>query len=228
MGAVPAPRRTVPTGLLSIGQVLTRLSQEFPDLTASKLRFLEVKGIVNPSRTDSGYRKFSAADLERLRTALTLQRDHFLPLDVIRVHLDDRDAGATSASSAIPTSITPQARRYSRTELLAAAGANSQLLNEAIATGIITPADSFNEATLSLLRNLVTLDSHGIEPRHLRTMRQGAERQVSLIESAISPLLRRTDSVSKERAAERGAELARQIDEVRSAFVREALAKLLS
>src|SRR5690606_36178714 len=77
------------TPLLSIGQVLSKLSGEFPALTSSKLRFLEVQGIVSPQRTASGYRKFAPSDVERLRLALTLQRDHYLPLSVIRDYLDD-------------------------------------------------------------------------------------------------------------------------------------------
>ncbi len=227
MAAVPAPRRTAPTGLLSIGQVLARLSPEFPELAASKLRFLEEKGIVHPSRTESGYRKFSPVDVERLRTALTLQRDHYLPWRVIRDHLDQPDAGLVSASLSIPPSIVPAPRRYSRKDLLAAAGAAPQILNDAISTGIIVAAESYPEATVTLLRGLVALDRHGIEPRHLRAMRQGAEREVALIESSLAPLLRRNDALSRERAAELGAELARQVDEVRAVFVKEALAKLL-
>lgn len=227
MAAVPAPRRAAPTGLLSIGQVLARLSPEFPGLNASKLRFLEEKGLVSPSRTEAGYRKFSPADVERLRVALTLQRDHYLPLSVIRAHLDQPDSGTATSPISIPPSIAPPARRYSREDLLAAAAAAPQLLNDAISTGIIVPADNYAETTVVLLRGLVALDRHGIEPRHLRTMRQGAEREVALIESALSTLLRRTDALSRERAGELAPELARQIDEVRAVFVKEALAKAL-
>ena len=93
MPAASARHRASSAGLLSIGQVLARLSPEFPSLTSSKLRFLEVQGIVTPLRTESGYRKFSQDDLERLRLALTLQRDHYLPLSVIRDYLEDVDAG---------------------------------------------------------------------------------------------------------------------------------------
>ena len=230
MAAASARERSAPAGLLSIGQVLARLSPEFPELTSSKLRFLESKGIVAPSRTDSGYRKFSPVDVERLRLALTLQRDHYLPLDVIRTHLDDVDAGRTTATAALspPPSITQAPRRYRREDLLAAAGAAPQLLNDAISTGVITPADSYTEATVTLLRGLVTLDRHGIEPRHLRSLRQSAEREVSLIESAVSSLLRRTDALSREKAGELAPALAAQIDEVRSVFVKEALARILS
>lgn len=226
MALSSARERPTPAGLLSIGQVLARLSPEFPDLTSSKLRFLEAKGIVTPSRTESGYRKFSAADVDRLRLALTLQRDQYMPLNVIREHLDDIDAGRETSATP-PPSITPAARRYRREDLLAAAGAAPQLLNDAISTGVITPADSYAESTVVLLRGLVALDRHGIEPRHLRTLRQSAEREVALVESAVSALLRRTDSLSRGKAAELAPELAAQIDEVRAVFVKEALGRLL-
>lgn len=231
MVAGAARERSAPTGLLSIGQVLARLNPEFPDLTSSKLRFLESKGIVEPSRTPSGYRKFSAEDVERLRLALTLQRDQYLPLDVIRTHLDEVDAGRATASGtalSAPPSITPTPRRYRREDLLAAAGAAPQLLNDAISTGIIAPADHYNESTVTLLRGLVALDRHGIEPRHLRVLKQSAEREVALVESAVSSLLRRTDALSRERAAELAPALTSQIDEVRGVFVKEALSRILS
>lgn len=228
MTPASARGRQASTGLLSIGQVLARLTPEFPDLTASKLRFLEVQGIVTPSRTDSGYRKFSALDVERLRLALTLQRDRYLPLSVIRQHLDAADAsGDTSEALKAPPSIAPTARRYRREELLAAAGAAPQLLNDAISTGVIVAADTYPESTVTLLRVLVSLDRHGIEPRHLRTLRQGAEREVALIETALSTLSRRTDASSRARVNDLAPELAGHIDEVRSIFVKEALARLL-
>ncbi|MFS0894086.1 MerR family transcriptional regulator [Microbacterium sp. 179-I 3D3 NHS] len=225
MAASPARERSASAGLLSIGQVLARLTPEFPDLTSSKLRFLEVQGIVAPSRTESGYRKFSAADIERLRLGLTLQRDHYLPLSVIREQLD---AAAGDTSLAPPPSIAPAPRRYRRAELLTAAGAGPQLLNDAISTGIITAQENYPEATVTLLRGLVALDRHGIEPRHLRALRQGAEREVALIESALSALLRRTDAASRAKASELGPELASKIDEVRALFVKDALSRVLS
>lgn len=228
MAATSARERSASAGLLSIGQVLARLTPEFPDLTSSKLRFLEVQGIVRPSRTESGYRKFSAADIERLRLGLTLQRDHYLPLSVIREQLDEAEASGDAASLAPPPSIAPAPRRYRRDELLAAAGAGPQLLNDAISTGVITAQESYPESTVALLRGLVALDRHGIEPRHLRSLRQGAEREVSLIESALSTLLRRTDAASRARASELAPELATRIDDVRSLFVKDALSRILS
>ncbi|HZU93707.1 MAG TPA: MerR family transcriptional regulator [Microbacterium sp.] len=228
MASSPARERSASAGLLSIGQVLARLTPEFPDLSSSKLRFLEVQGIVTPSRTESGYRKFSQADIERLRLGLTLQRDHYLPLSVIREQLDEAEASGESAAIVPPPSIAPTPRRYRREELLAAAGAGPQLLNDAISTGVMATQETYAEASVTLLRSLVGLDRHGIEPRHLRSLRQGAEREVALIESALSALLRRTDAASRAKASEMAPELASKIDEVRSLFVKDALGRLLS
>ncbi|MER7445830.1 MerR family transcriptional regulator [Microbacterium sp. NPDC097977] len=228
MAASPARERSASSGLLSIGQVLARLTPEFPELTSSKLRFLEVQGIVTPSRTESGYRKFSSSDIERLRLGLTLQRDHYLPLSVIREQLDDAEANGESTALVPPPSIAPAARRYRRAELLSAAGAGPQLLNDAISTGVIVAQEYYSEATVTLLRGLVALDRHGIEPRHLRSLRQGAEREVALIESAMSSLLRRTDATSRAKASEMAPTLAAKIDEVRSLFVKDAIERLLS
>ena len=230
MSGANARERAAPAGLLSIGQVLARLGPEFPTLTSSKLRFLEVQGIVSPLRTESGYRKFSQADLERLRLALTLQRDHYLPLSVIREYLEDLDAGRDPATPTVPPppSIVPAPRRYRREELLSAAGAAPQLLNDAISTGVIPGGETYTEQSLAILRALVALDRHGIEPRHVRTLRQSAERDVALVESALAPLLRRTDSSSRARASELAPELTRRLDEVRAIFVGSALERLLS
>ena len=228
-GAPQSSRPAVTGGALSIGQVLARLTPEFPALSASKLRFLEVQGIVNPMRTESGYRKFSPTDLERLRVALTLQRDHYLPLARIRDYLDDIDAGHDPvAPTSAPPSIVPAPRRYRRAELLTAAGAAPQLLNDAISTGIIAAADAYTDQTLAVLRALVALDRHGIEPRHVRTLRQSAEREVALIASALAPRLRRGDAASRGKASALAPEIAARIDEVRAIFVRGALERIVS
>jgi DNA-binding transcriptional MerR regulator len=228
MPAASTRGRSASAGLLSIGQVLARLTPEFPALSASKLRFLEVQGIVTPTRTESGYRKFSAADLERLRLALTLQRDHYLPLPVIRDYLGDLDAGREPAPPSAVPSIVPSPRRYRRAELLAAAGAAPQLLNDAISTGVIVAAETYSDQSVALLRTLVALDRHGIEPRHVRSLRQGAEREAALIESALSTLLRRTDATSRARASELAPELAKRLEDVRAIFVRDAIERIVS
>ncbi|WP_221583929.1 MerR family transcriptional regulator [Microbacterium sp. G2-8] len=213
--------------LLSIGQVLSKLSGEFPALTSSKLRFLEVQGIVTPQRTASGYRKFSPADVDRLRLALTLQRDHYLPLNVIRSYLDDIDEGRSPDVPQAPMSIHPRERTYSRADLLDAAGAAPQLLNDAFSLGLMKPAETYDAEAVSLLRALVALERHGIDPRHVRAMRQSADREVALIEAALSPLLRRTDAHSRARSTEVAPQLAQRLDDVRAIFVRQALTRIL-
>lgn len=223
MTPAAAPRgRASSAGHLSIGQVLARLSPEFPSLSASKLRYLEVQGIVTPVRTESGYRKFSPTDLERLRTTLTMQRDYGIPLARIREYLDDPSGDLAS----MPASIVQTARRHRRDELLAAAGASAVLLSDAVTAGLIPAGDSFDDRALSMLRSLVALEAHGIQPRHLRSLRQAAERDVTLVESALAPLLRKPDAASRARAHELAPELLRRIDELRAGIVQTALERL--
>ena len=215
--------------LLSIGQVLARLMPEFPDLTPSKLRFLEEQGLVSPARTDSGYRKFCTSDLNRLRLILSMQRDHYLPLKVIRRYLDDLDAGL---SPTLPGGATPgpsmlsTVRRLSREELLREAGASPTLMHDAVSASIILPTDYYGEEVLHVLRALVELQRSGIEPRHLRGFRGSAERELGLIESALVPLSRRKDASSRAKAAEVAVEIAGQLEVIRSSLIRSALGRL--
>ncbi|TFC52069.1 MerR family transcriptional regulator [Cryobacterium shii] len=217
------------TSLLSIGQVLARLTPEFPDLTPSKLRFLEEQRLVSPARTESGYRKFCAGDLDRLRLVLSMQRDNYLPLKVIRAYLDDLDAGL---SPVLPGGVTPgpsmltTARRLSRDELAREAGASASLLHDAVSASIILPADVYGDDALSVLRALVELQRSGIEPRHLRSFRGAAERELGLIESALVPLSRRKDASSRAKAAEMAVEIAGQLEVIRGSLIRSALGRL--
>ncbi|WP_404313108.1 MerR family transcriptional regulator [Agrococcus terreus] len=217
-----------PAGLLSIGQVLAKLGPEFPDLSPSKLRFLEDQGLITPQRTPSGYRKFDQADLERLRFILTLQRDHYLPLKVILGHLDDIDAGRTpqlpgaNVRVEAPSILTAE-RRLSRAELQSEAGASKQLLADAISAQLIPGAEPFGEDALQALRALAELQRFGIEPRHLRGMRQAAQREAALIESALAPIRGRRETGSQARAAEAARDLAGHIQALRDILTRDAL-----
>ena len=217
------------TTLLSIGQVLAKLNPEFPDLTPSKLRFLEERQLVAPARTESGYRKFSSNDMDRLRFVLTMQRDHYLPLKVIRGYLAEMDAGRTPElpGGGVPAaSMLSSERRFSRDELIREAGANAMLLGDAISASLIVPADYFGEDVLAVLTSLVELQRSGIEPRHLRGFRAAAERELGLIENALMPVARRKDSSSRARAAEMAREIAGQLEIVRSSLIRSALTRL--
>lgn len=216
--------------LLSIGQVLARLTAEFPDLTPSKLRFLEERHLISPARTESGYRKFSPTDVERLRFVLTMQRDHYLPLKVIRGYLDDLDAGRQpelpGVSGLAGASMLSSERRFQRDELVREAGATPQLLSDAVSASLIVAADIYGEDALWVLTALVELKRSGIEPRHLRGFRAAAERELGLIESALIPVARRKDASSRAKAGELAREIAGQLEIVRSSLIRSALSRL--
>jgi DNA-binding transcriptional MerR regulator len=228
--ARPAARVSAASpALLSIGQVLARLTPEFPDLSSSKLRFLEERGLIAPSRTASGYRKFSPADVERLRTVLAMQRDHYLPLKVIKKYLADLDAGLEPpmpGSGQAGASMLPAGRRFQRDALLREAGADAELLQEAVSASLIAPADVYGEEALTVLRALSELGRNGIEPRHLRGFRAAAEREIGLIETALVPIARRGAVSSKAQTAELAREIADQLDVVRASIIRAALARI--
>ncbi|WP_150306487.1 transcriptional regulator FtsR [Planctomonas psychrotolerans] len=219
-----------PAQRLSIGQVLARLTPEFPDLTPSKLRFLEEQQLVSPARTESGYRKFSPGDVERLRLILSMQRDSYLPLKVIREYLVDLDAGRSpvppGAASGPRPSMLSQERRYKREELVREAGATMMLLNDAITASVIVPAEVYGDEAVAVLKALVELSRCGIEPRHLRGFRAAAERELGLIESALVPISRRKDTSSRAHAAELAQEIAAQLEVVRGSLIRSALGRL--
>jgi DNA-binding transcriptional MerR regulator len=216
--------------LLSIGQVLSRLTTEFPDVTPSKLRFLEEQGLVSPARTESGYRKFSSADVERLRMILALQRDHYLPLKVIRGYLDDVDAGREPALPAgvggPPASLLAPATRLTREGLAQEAGASAALVQEAIAAGLVRGGDVFGDEAVTTVRALVELGRSGIEPRHLRPLRVAVEREMSLIESVVASSSRRGEASGSASAAEAAIGLASQLGTIRGAMVRSALSRI--
>ena len=229
-GTTSPARQASGPQLLSIGQVLARLSPEFPDLSPSKLRFLEERHLVTPSRTESGYRKFSPTDLERLRLVLTMQRDYYLPLKVIRGYLDDLDAGREPQLPGGVTvsgpSMLPSDRRLSRDELIKEAGATPMLLGDAVTASLIVAAEHYGDDELSVLKALVELQRSGIEPRHLRGFRAAAERELGLIESALIPVARRKDASSRAKALDMAREIAGQLEVVRSNLIRSALSKL--
>jgi DNA-binding transcriptional MerR regulator len=205
------------------------LSPEFPDLSPSKLRFLEERQLISPARTESGYRKFSVTDLDRLRFVLAMQRDYYLPLKVIRGYLDELDAGRQPqlpGGAVHAPSMLSSEKRYSRDQLIREAGSTVMLFNDAITASLIVPAEFFGDDVLAVMRSLVELQRSGIEPRHLRGFRASAERELGLIESALIPVARRKDASSRAKAAELAREIAGQLEIVRGSIIRSALSKL--
>jgi DNA-binding transcriptional MerR regulator len=173
---------------VSIGQVLDELRPEFPDISPSKIRFLEAEGLIQPLRSSSGYRRFAVADIERLRFILTAQRDEYLPLRVIKERLDAVDGTAAGAAGAVP----PVA--MTRSELLAAAGAAEGMLAELEDYGLVRRARVYGTQALLVVREAVLLAEYGIQPRHLRAVKASADREASLVEQAVAPMTRQKGS----------------------------------
>jgi DNA-binding transcriptional MerR regulator len=201
------------SGSVSIGQVLDELRADFPDVSPSKIRFLEAEGLIQPLRASSGYRRFAVADIERLRFILTAQRDEYLPLRVIKERLDALDGGP-GAGQVPAVSMT-------RSELLAAAGAGEELLAELEDYGLVRRARAYATQALSVVRSAVLLAEYGIQPRHLRALKAAAEREVSLVEQAVAPLIRQKGS--REPALRAAREIAGHIARIHVTLVEDGL-----
>jgi DNA-binding transcriptional MerR regulator len=187
---------------LGIGEVLARLRAEFPDVSTSKIRFLEAEGLIEPARSRSGYRQFAPADVERLRYILTLQRDEYLPLRVIKERLHAVDgAGAprpTLASSLAATVTADEAARpaapaasMSRAELLEAAGIDGDSLAELEDYGLVRRSGRhYGPDALEVARAAAALGKFGVGARHLRGVKAAADRDVALVEQVVAPQLK--------------------------------------
>jgi DNA-binding transcriptional MerR regulator len=212
---------------LSIGEVLTQLRADFPDITISKIRFLETEGLVSPDRTPSGYRKFSLSDVSRLRYVLAQQRDHYLPLRVIKDQLDAIDRGLVPAGPGglprvphlaiadnAPTAehfrpVAPTLR-LSRDELLNATGLTGDQLDELEQFGMIAAKSGgrYDDDALAVGQVVAELARYGLEGRHLRAFRTAADREIGLFSQVVGPLARQKGPEAKARAEEAVRELA--------------------
>jgi DNA-binding transcriptional MerR regulator len=223
------------SGLMSIGAVLNALRDEFPEVTISKIRFLESEGLIEPQRTPSGYRKFSAHDVERLGHVLRMQRDHYLPLKVIREHLAAMERGEAvplpvvgrqrDGESAAEHSEGPTAARIGREELLAAAGVDEQELKEWESYGLLTPLEdgAYDAEAVTVALLVIELGRFGIEPRHLRAMKAAADREAGLVDQVVAPLRRHRNPQTRAHAEARTKELAGLTVKLHAALVRTAL-----
>ncbi|WP_396275990.1 MerR family transcriptional regulator [Glutamicibacter sp.] len=225
---------------LNIGEVLSELKEQFPRVTASKIRFLEDKGLIIPQRTSAGYRKYSASDVNRLRFILSVQRDQYLPLKVIKDHLDAVDRGENPAalpggapaapvavSSEMSESLELHSRSVSLAELQGITGASEKLVIELLNYGLIESMSGLFDANcIRVTKSAVQLSAHGIEPRHLRQFRTAAEREYSLIESIVGNDLRKLEVSARARAAEEAQEISRQCLELHDALVQRAISQI--
>lgn len=230
-------------GPSSIGAVLARLKSEFPDVSISKIRFLESEGLVTPERTASGYRQFSVRDVQRLRYVLAAQRDHYLPLKIIKDQLDAIDRGLEPATPAprLPRSLLaddgPQPRdfaatsevRMTRAELLAESGLTATNLAELEQYGLLAagPGDYFDADSVLVAGTAAELLAVGLEPRHLRSFRTAADREAALVSQLVSAQARQRDPDARERAGAAAAGLAATVLRLHAQLVKSGLRREL-
>lgn len=234
---------------MSIGAVLDLLRPDFPDVTISKIRFLEAEGLVTPERTASGYRRFTAYDCARLRFILTAQRDQYLPLKVIKAALDAQPDGAlpqpgsaygvprlvpvsTSAEvaeTAGASGVGPTQVRLSREDLLTRSGVGDELLTALVKAGVITtgPGGFFDEHSVVIAQCAKALADYGVEPRHLRAFRSAADRQSDLISQIAGPVVKAGKAGARDRADDLAREVAALAITLHTSLIKSAVRDVL-
>jgi DNA-binding transcriptional MerR regulator len=223
MATTPQARRE--GRLLTIGSVCRRLKQEFPDVSISKIRYLEDQGLLTLRRTQGGYRLFSEEDVGRLETILRLQRDEFLPLRVIRDELDA--PGAAERRRRRADGLSGDEDEVGEDELLERAGVSQQLARELESFGLLAPRVEggerlYPESDVEIAAACTRLARYGIAPRHLRAFRTAADREVGLIEAVLAPSLRARTPEKRRAAVEDARTLAGLAEELRNLlFLRE-------
>jgi DNA-binding transcriptional MerR regulator len=227
---------------MSIGEVLISLKTEFPDITISKIRFLEGEGLIDPERTPSGYRKFYEGDVERLRNILRLQRDEYLPLKVIKDRLARQEGSGPNGLEAKPDQLTeadedvaepPTGLQMSIEEMSSATGVDRERIEELERFGIIcshgsdgsTYFDGEDYIVLSIVKDFF---KYGVEPRHLTMYRHFCEREASLFEAIVLPMLRQRNPDARRAATESLSDLARLSRKLKQALLRNNLRQYLT
>jgi DNA-binding transcriptional MerR regulator len=200
---------------VTIGAVCKALHQEFPDISISKIRYLEDQKLLAPRRTQGGYRLYTQSDIDRLRTILRLQRDEFLPLRVIRQELA---GGRADRDVAPPTGERPAARRagvrvrdsgslYSLDDVVEDTGADPKLVRELVEFGVIKGenrggAHYYDETEREIIRAVSELARYGVGGRNLRVFRSSADREAQLLQSILAPALRSRNPERRNEAIE--------------------------
>jgi DNA-binding transcriptional MerR regulator len=235
---------------MSIGAVLDLLRGDFPDVTISKIRFLEAEGLVTPERTASGYRRFTAYDCARLRFILTAQRDHYLPLKVIKAQLDaepDGELPQSGSAYGVPrlvpvgregnadertdglSGVAPTQVRLRREDLLSRSGIDEALLIELIKAGVIKPGQAgfFDEHSVVIAQCAKALAEYGVEPRHLRAFRSAADRQSDLIAQIAGPVVKAGKAGARDRADDLAREVAALAITLHTSLIKSAVRDVL-
>lgn len=194
----------MPEDLLTIGEVINVLRDDFPDVSVSKVRFLESQGLMAPGRTEGGYRLFDTRDLERLRFILRQQRDHFLPLKVIKSKLTLWERGEDVDLEGRPghdlLEREEEERSITREEILRRSGLDESQLRALIEHGLLPESAIYGEESLVIACEARRLLAMGLEPRHLRTFRHAAQRQADVLLQLVAALLRSPHPEVREQA----------------------------
>ena len=233
MSAIPQP--TGPDSKpINIGEVLKLLTPEFPDITLSKIRYLESEGLVSPQRTSSGYRKYTNADVERLRYVLTIQQETYMPLKEIKKQLDAMDSRSvipiTKAATA-QTIISPEKfrkpaiTRLSDVEVAKKAGVELQFVIDLANVGIIGPDQSgfFTADDIQVVSTASALSEFGIDARHLKSVKNAASRQADLISQVVTPLVRSNKDGAREQAEEMSRQMSALVVSLHAILVKNEL-----
>jgi DNA-binding transcriptional MerR regulator len=223
---------------MRIGAVVAALQSEFPDVSVSKIRFLEGEGLIHPARTASGYRQFSPADVDQVRYILRQQRDHFLPLKVIKEKLEGWDHGfepTVDQPDGPPPEVyfAPPSLRLDVSEVARTAGVPTGLVDQLVDHGVLEPERDasgrpvFTDEDVVLTRAANRLMRHGLEARHIRSIRLAANREVDLFRQLTGPLLRHANPHNLQQAAEVLADVTQAARELQETMVRSDLRTLL-
>lgn len=219
-----ATARTPGASRFSIGQVLHMVQDEFPELSHSKLHYLEAEGLISPERTASGYRKYSQRDVDRLLFVLRAQRDRFWPLKVIKDHLRDLDRNGdsvTSIASRPGPSAHLQAVKIDRDGLRRQTRVEETFLTELEHFGLL-PAHKqwYSQQDIDIVVAARTLAEEGLQPRHLVLIRSAAEREAHMIDSVAQPRRRSHSSVSRGEAESLTTEMTEAVNALHNALLR--------
>ena len=233
---------------MSIGAVLDLLRPDFPDVTISKIRFLEAEGLLTPQRSPSGYRRFTAYDCARLRFVLTAQRDNYLPLKVIKAQLDAQPDGelpeygsAYPAPRLVPVNdggpsasgeaggAAPTPARLRREDVLERSGVDADLIAALCKAGVITtgPGGFFDEHAVVIAQCAGALAEYGVEPRHLRAFRSAADRQSDLIAQIAGPVGKAGTTGARDRADDLAREVAALAITLHTSLIKSAVRDVL-
>lgn len=228
----PTTGRVLPTS--SIGDVLKQLQGDFPDVTVSKIRFLEAEGLVTPQRSKSGYRRFSPEDISRLRYILANQRDSFLPLKVIKEQLEAMDSGKVTpvdARRSVAGTVTPDqfrqatVRRLTRADVASRAGVEESFIASLVKISLLTPdaAGFFSVDDVDVVRIAAKMGEYGIDNRHLKTLATQAQRQADLVNQVAGPVAHGRDENARERSAELSREVSALVVSLHAALIKGKL-----